>query len=156
MKLVTYPNKALEVYCQDVKEFNQDLHDKLDAMLPIMDQHKGMGLAANQVGLDQRFFIMKDLKGKLWEFINPEVLIEFGAQMENESCLSFPGLTLQISRPEQISVRAYNRNGEEFNIGAVGKEAICIYHEIEHLNGTTFLNNLSRQQRRDVVKRLKK
>lgn len=156
MKLLYYPNIKLKEYCHDVKDFNEELHKKLDQMLPIMIENNGMGLAANQVGLSDRMFIMKDLKGKIWEFINPEVLFEYGAQYKNESCLSFPELVVQVKRPEQISIRAFDRNGEVFHVSAVEKEAICISHEIEHLNGNTFLEGLSRQQKRDAIKRMKK
>lgn len=156
MKLLTYPNEALNIKCDDVKDFNEELHKELDAMLPIMKEHNGMGLAANQVGLNKRLFIMKDLRGKLWECINPIIIVEHGVQLENESCLSFPDITVQIKRPEQIRMKAFNRYGEEFEVGAYQVEAICVCHEIDHLNGETFLNRLSRQQRREVIKRMKK
>ena len=156
MKLLLYPNKSLTTYCHEVKEFNEELWKKIDEMKVIMETNNGMGLAANQCGLEDRIFIMKDLKGKIWEFINPEIVFEDGAQYKNESCLSFPGLTVQVKRPEQISIKAFNGMGEQFHISAIGLEAICISHEIEHLNGTTFLNNLSRIQKRDAIKRIKK
>lgn len=125
-------------------------------MLVIMDEHKGMGLSSNQCGLENRMFIMRDLKGKLHEFINPEIIYEYGVQYENEACLSFPGITIQVKRPQQVSVKAKNRHGEEFHIIAMDKEAQCIDHEIQHLQGLTFLEGLTRQGKRDVARQIKK
>jgi peptide deformylase len=156
MKLLYYPNISLDTYCAPVVEFNEELWNNLDHMLQIMDDNAGMGLAANQCGLDARLFIMRDLKGKLWEFINPEILFEDDVTYLPESCLSFPGLTLSIKRPKQVSIKAYNRQGEEFNIVAWDKEAVCISHEIQHLNGLTFLENLSRLEKRSIMKQWKK
>lgn len=156
MKLITYPDKSLEIVCKEVIKFNEELHKELDAMLPIMKEHNGMGLAANQVGLNKRLFLMKDLRGKLWECINPIIVAEYGVQMENEGCLSFPGITIQTNRPEQVRMKAFNRYGEEFEVGAYQIEAICVCHEIDHLNGETFLTKVSRQQRREIMKRFKK
>lgn len=156
MKLLLYPNKLLETYCHEVKDFNEDLWNKLDHMKEVMQKAEGLGLAANQVGLDNRMFIMKDSKEKVWEFINPTVLMTDDIQYENEGCLSFPGVVVQVKRAKQVSVRAQDRSGEWFHVGATGKEAVCIQHEIEHLNGLTFMTNLSRQQKRDVIRSMKK
>lgn len=158
MKLLYYPNESLKTYCHEVKEFNTELHTNLDSMKQIMQENNGMGLAANQVGLTSRMFVMKDLKGKIWEFINPSILYEFDVQYESEGCLSFPGLFIQVKRAKQVSVEAFNRDGEKFHVVAVDKEAVCVQHEIEHLNGMTFFEGLSRQQKRDAIKyyRMKK
>lgn len=156
MKLLHYPNDSLNFVCKDVTKFDQELHFWLDQMKQIMVANNGMGLAANQIGLESRIFVMKDLKDKLWEFINPVILSAYDSQYENEGCLSFPGVTVQVRRPKQITIKAYDRNGEEFTIVAIDKEAVCISHEIDHLQGNTFLNRLSRQQRRDILRGLKK
>lgn len=156
MKLLTYPNKSLTTYCHEIKEFNEELWKKLDEMKKIMEENNGLGLAANQCGLEDRMFIMKDLKGKIWEFVNPEIVFEDGAQYKDEGCLSFPRLTVKVKRPEQVSIKAFNGMGEQFHISAIGLEAICISHEIEHLNGNNMLHGLSRFERRDALKRMKK
>lgn len=155
MKLLLYPNDILTKKCTDVEVFDALLHSILDEMQQIMLQSNGMGLAANQVGLELNIFIMKDLKGKVWEFINPEILSEIDAQFESEGCLSFPGLFISVKRPGQIGLRAFDRNGESFRIGAVGREAVCISHEMDHLKGKTFLDHMSRQQKRDSLKYLR-
>lgn len=156
MKLLYYPDESLNTYCQKVEVFDKDLWEKIDGMKKIMEEHDGMGLAANQVGLTDRMFIMKDLKGKIWEFINPVIIYEDDVQYEPEGCLSFPGTTVSIKRSKQVSLVAQDSMGEHFNVGAYGKEAVCIQHEIEHLDGITFLNSLSRQQKRDVLRKVKK
>lgn len=156
MKLLSYPDPFLEVVCEEVTDFDGELHHWLDQMKEIMEKNQGMGLAANQVGLKSRMFIMKDLRGAHWEFINPTIIYEEDLQFENEGCLSFNSILVQVKRPKVIRVKAYNRNGEEFNIVAQDKEAICIAHEIEHLNGKTFLDQMTRQQRRDLLRRMKK
>jgi len=156
MNLLYYPNISLTTYCHEVKTFDHGIHIVLDNMKRIMEEANGMGLAANQVGLDLRVFIMKDLKGKIWEFVNPVIIFEDDVQYEDEGCLSFPGVVVQVKRSKQVSVKAQDRNGEWFHIGAYGKEAVCIQHEMEHLNGQTFLNGLSRQQKRDALRSIKK
>lgn len=156
MKLLYHPNQSLKIYCQEVKTFDAELHKILDEMQKVMLEEDGMGLAANQIGLDTRIFLMKDKKNKVWEFINPIIVFEDDVQYINEGCLSFPGITIQVKRAKQVSVKAKDRNGEEFHIGATDLEAVCIQHEIDHLNGVTFIDNLSRQQRRDVLRKIKK
>lgn len=156
MKLLLYPDKSLETICTEVKDFNEDLWNKLDHMKEIMQKHDGMGLAANQIGLTERMFIMKDLKGKIWEFINPVIVFEDDIQYDEEGCLSFPGAIVNIQRAKQVTILAKDRIGFPINAGAIDREAICIQHEMEHLNGITFLNKLSRQQRREVLRSMKK
>lgn len=155
MKLLLYPDEFLKTHCDEVKLFNEQLWNNLDHMKVIMQQHDGMGLAANQVGLLQRMFIMKDSKEKIWEFINPVIYSAIDAQYENEGCLRFPGIVVQVKRVKQVSVKAQDRSGEWFGVGAIDKEAVCIQHEIDHLNGITFLDYLSRQQRREALRSLR-
>jgi peptide deformylase len=158
MKILNYPSPTLKIYCQEIKFFNnEELNKELDEMKRLMLENNGMGLSHNQVyDTGKRVFVMKDLKNKIWEFLNPTVIYEYGQTYQNESCLSFPNITIQVSRPEQVSVKAFDRNGEQFHISAIGLEAICISHEIQHLNGMTFFEGLSRQKKRDAIKRLKK
>lgn len=155
MKLLYYPNKILATTCDRVQSFDEELHKLLDDMQIVMTQNNGMGLAANQVGVLKRIFIMKDKKDKVWEFINPEIIFTDDVQYEDEGCLSFPGATVQVKRAKQVSVKAQDRNGEDFHISAYEKEAICIQHEMDHLEGKTFLDYLSRQQKRDVLRKVK-
>lgn len=156
LTIVKYPNPVLKQTCEPVTEFSSELHAQLDEMLPLMKANNGMGLAANQVGITKRFFIMLDKKGQLHEFINP-VLVEgepvAGAQI-NEGCLSAPGVFVQVPRLSVVTVRAQNRHGEEFTVVAEGVEAVCVQHELDHLNGEFFLEKTSRNQRRLALRQL--
>jgi peptide deformylase len=154
LKIIKYPHEVLKMICEPVTEFGHELHMYLDQMPALMESENGMGLAANQVGIIKRFFIMKDKKGNLVEFINPEIIDKDGNQQINEGCLSAPGVTVQVPRSQSITVKAQNRNGEEFIIMAVDLEAVCIQHEIDHLNGVFFLEKVNRQQRRAALSKL--
>ena len=102
---------------------------------------RGIGIAAPQVGVLRRVFIVDvgDEHG-LIEFINPEILEASGSQTDNEGCLSIPGKTCEVERPSHIKVKATDRNGNEFELEADGLLARCICHENDHLNGVLFID----------------
>ena len=102
---------------------------------------RGIGIAAPQVGVLRRVFIVDvgDEHG-LIEFINPEILEASGSQTDNEGCLSVPGKTCEVERPSHIKVKATDRNGNEFELEAEGLLARCICHENDHLNGVLFID----------------
>ena len=102
---------------------------------------RGIGIAAPQVGVLRRVFIVDvgDEHG-LIEFINPEILEASGSQTANEGCLSVPGKTCEVERPSHIKVKATDRNGNEFELEADGLLARCICHENDHLNGVLFID----------------
>ena len=102
---------------------------------------RGIGLAAPQVGVLRRVFIVDvgDEHG-LIEFINPEILEADGSQIDNEGCLSVPGKTCEVERPSHIKVKATDRDGNEFELEADGLLARCICHENDHLNGVLFID----------------
>ncbi len=161
LKVVKYPNDVLTTKCQsydfavdlNFQASGMKLHETLDAMVNIMDSENGMGLAANQVGIPYRFFIMRDLKGKIWEFINPVITeSEEECIMLNEGCLSAPGAFVQIPRRKSVTVKAQDRNGEEFTVIALDLEAVCVQHEIDHLDGIFYLDKVNRQQRRNAYR----
>jgi len=155
MKLVKYPNDILGVKCELVTEFTPEFHQILDDMHQIMVDNNGIGLAANQIGISKRFFVMKDMKGKLWDFINPKIVSTDGSFAINEGCLSAPGVNLIIPRFQYVTVEAQDRHGEPFKIGAQDIEAVCIQHEYDHLEGVFFLEKVSRQQRRAALRSMK-
>lgn len=154
LSIVKYPDERLLTKSQDVSDFGAALHKTLDAMWPLMEANKGIGLAANQVGITQRFFILKDEKGRRWEFINPEVVDREGNTTINEGCLSAPGAFVQVPRAQTVTVKARDRFGAEFQVVCQDLEAVCIQHEIDHLDGIFFLSKTSRQQRRAALKSL--
>lgn len=154
LQLVYYPDQILKTPCEPVTEFNEELHAQLDQMREIMKANNGIGLAANQVGISKRFFIMQDKNGKIWDFVNPKITDEEGLIQINEGCLSAPGVHVQPVRAETITVHAQDRNGEAFTIIAEAVEAVCIQHENDHINGVFFFDKVPRQQRRHAEKQL--
>ncbi len=121
-----------------------------------MLKYSGLGLAANQIGLIQAFFIMQDKKKEIYEFINPIILSSNGTSYEKEGCLSFPTIFLPIQRAESIHVKYQDRNGEFHELVAEGIDARCIAHEMEHLEGKTFLEKVNGDMRRTAKAQLKK
>lgn len=154
IEVVKYPDPVLLTPCATVTEFGEELHKILDQMPEIMKAQNGIGLAANQIGISKRFFVMLDNKEKLWEFVNPEIIDRDGHLAINEGCLSAPGVFVQVPRSETVTIKAQNRLGEEFKIVCTGIEAICAQHEIEHLQGEFFLEKTSRNQRRAALRAL--
>ena len=109
----------------------------LDDMKDTMYQAGGVGLAAPQVGVLRRVVVI-DVGEGLIELINPVVVYESGEQLEEEGCLSIPGVKGQVARPEKVIVRAMDRKGDSFEITGTGLLAIALCHEIDHLNGILF------------------
>jgi peptide deformylase len=126
----------------------------LDEMKELMKAENGIGLAANQTGHLLRAFVMIDQKGKLWEFVNPEIIDKDGTIQINEGCLSAPGVFVQVPRAQTITVKALDRNGQEFTVICQDVEAVCVQHEIDHLDGIFYLEKTSRNQRRLAMKQL--
>lgn len=155
LTILKFPHPILRTKTDLITEFDEDLHTALDAMKLTMIANRGIGLAANQVGITKRFFIMQDNRGNIVEFINPEILESEGSQYLNEGCLSGPGAIVQIPRAKQVTVRAKDRNGEEFTVVCFDLEAVCVQHEIDHLNGDFFIDKAPRQQRKASYKILR-
>jgi peptide deformylase len=120
----------------------------------------GVGLAANQVGVLRRVFVIdissEDEPSELRVFINPELLETTGTQVWEEGCLSFPGVTEEIRRAERVRVRALDRDGKPFELEADGLLAVAIQHETDHLNGVVMLDKLSAVKKRLLGRKLAK
>jgi len=157
-QLVYFPNPALNKPCVEVTEFNEELYELLDAMKDIMVRCNGIGISANQVGSDKRVFIMQEqgkVESSIVEFINPTIVkVDDNLQMDQEGCLSTPGVYVPISRPEKVIVDAFNRKGEPFRGVLIDIEARCGLHEMEHLDGKSYLEKTNRQNRRMAYKLL--
>lgn len=154
MQILKYPNVALSTKCELVTLFDTELHNTLDAMVPLMLDNAGIGLAANQVGILKRFFIMKDSKGKVWDFINPKIIDQEGFIQLNEGCLSAKGVFVQVPRSQTVTIHAQDRFGEFFTVICNDLEAVCALHEIDHLDGEFFLSKTTRNQRRAAFRQL--
>ena len=140
--LVLEGDPLLRKTSRPVEEITPRIIKLLDDMADTMYYGgRGIGIAAPQVGVLRRVFIVDvgDEHG-LIEFINPEILEASGSQTDNEGCLSVPGKTCEVERPSHIKVKATDRNGNEFELEADGLLARCICHENDHLNGILFID----------------
>jgi peptide deformylase len=159
LKIITYPDPILRKKCQQVTEFDSSLQKLLDDMLETMYADQGMGLAANQVGVSKRIFIMDENSDNPQPifFINPEIVLQSEELTEaEEGCLSFPGIRLMIKRPARVVVKALDREGREFICEREGYPARCLLHEYDHLDGITFFDHLSALKRKMAEKKLVK
>jgi peptide deformylase len=156
MQLIYYPNKILETQTEFVLEFDDELGKQLDEMKEIMLKNNGLGLAANQVGLNKRMLVLKTERGEIYELINPLILdVEGGVSMP-EGCLSAPSIYLEIHRPASVMFQYQDRTGEIKKAMAQGIEARTILHEMDHLNGIFYFSKVSRQKRKTAKAKLRK
>lgn len=139
--IVKYPDPILREKAQPVRNINDRLLKLLDDMAETMYQAEGVGLAAPQVGVSKRVFVVDvgDEHGLL-EFINPEIIAKEGEQFGPEGCLSIPGVSGDVRRARKVKVRALNRHGEQFELEAEDYLARAIQHELDHLNGVLFID----------------
>ena len=130
----------------------------VDDMFETMYEAPGIGLAASQVDVHQRFMVIdvSEEKNRPLVFVNPEILERAGEQVYQEGCLSVPGIYEKVKRAEQIRVRALDRDGKQIEFDADGLLAVCIQHEMDHLEGKLFVDYLSPLKREMVRKKLAK
>lgn len=130
----------------------------IDDMLETMYKAPGIGLAASQVDVHQRFMVIdvSEEKDTPRLFVNPEILQKSGEQVYQEGCLSVPGIYADVTRANQITVRAIGRDGQSFELEADGLLAVCVQHEMDHLDGKLFVDYLSPLKREMVRKKLAK
>lgn len=134
-------NETLRKKSREVEKIDDRILTLLDDMAETMYDANGVGLAAPQVGVLKRVVVI-DVGDGLIELINPVITYKKGEQINPEGCLSVPGKTGTVVRPEKVKVRALNRHGEEINIDADGLLAIALCHEIDHLSGTLYIDNV--------------
>jgi len=138
---VNTDNETLRKKSREVEKIDERILTLLDDMAQTMYDANGVGLAAPQVGILKRVVVI-DVGDGLIELINPVITYKKGEQINPEGCLSVPGKTGTVARPEKVKVRALNRHGEEINIDADGLLAIALCHEIDHLSGTLYIDNV--------------
>lgn len=156
LNVVKYGDPILTKRAEEVADFDEKLRKLVDNMFETMYGAPGVGLAAPQVGVLKRLFVMdcssgKDKKQKV-ALINPVIETEEGEQVGDEGCLSFPGMYLEIKRPQRVVVRAHDIDGSEITLDVMDLEARCVSHETDHLDGELFINYLS-PLKRDLAKR---
>jgi len=168
-EILEYPNPILRKKSLDVKEFDENLHTLLDDMNDTLISSGGIGLAAVQIGVLQNVLILnlpvidpddenKDivLEENLIEAINPKIVFSDGEQIHQEGCLSVPGYFDDIKRFYDVTVTYYNRNEEKITIQVNDFEAVAWQHEMEHLSGHVFIENLSFLKRKKFEKEWKR
>ncbi|MBP1544529.1 MAG: peptide deformylase [Oscillospiraceae bacterium] len=140
-EIVKIGDDILRKKCRPVTVFDEKLHTLLDDMTETMEQAQGAGLAAPQVGMLRRVCVVnvRDKHGVI-ELVNPEVISVEGVQTGNEGCLSLPGEWHEVDRPAKVTVKAQDRNGEEFTITGEGLLARALCHETDHLDGVLFID----------------
>ena len=137
-KIWTQEEATLHKVCRPVSSFDAKLHALLDDMADTLADANGVGLAAPQVGILRRIFIV-DTGEEILEFINPEILSTEGEQDGPEGCLSIPGEYWLVKRPMKVKAKAQDRNGEWFEVEAEELIARCICHENDHLDGHLYV-----------------
>jgi peptide deformylase len=158
-----YPDPVLRARCREVETFDETLARLVDDMVETMHAAPGIGLAANQVGVETRVAVVDLSAGERREdllvLVNPELLTEAGEEEDVEGCLSIPDFTEKVTRPLAIKVRANDLAGKRFEVEAEGLLARAICHEMDHLAGKLFtdrLRGLRRERARRVLKRLER
>lgn len=161
LDIVTYPDKFLNRQTEPIENIDGRLQTLIDAMGNTMYQAPGIGLAAIQVGIDKSLLVY-DIQPpedghKLNVLINPSIITREGEILsENEGCLSVPDFRANINRSERILVEAVDREGNPLRIEAEGLLAIVLQHEIDHLNGTLFIDHVSALKRRMYARKVAK
>ncbi len=142
-----YGDDVLRKKCREVDKIDDRLLTLIEDMKETMYDADGVGLAAPQVGILKRLFVVDIGDGPL-VFINPEIIETSGSQIDEEGCLSLPGETEEVMRPNYVRARALNEKGEEFEIEAEELLARAILHEYDHLNGTLFIDRVKGRELR--------
>lgn len=158
--ILRYGDPILQSAAMPVSEITSDVQHLIDDMIHTMYAAPGIGLAAPQVGIPLRIFVA-DISGghnqdDLLVFINPELVAIDGTQREDEGCLSLPGFTSTIARPARALVKGLDREGREQVVDGTGLLARCFLHELDHLDGTLFVDRLRGLKKNLIVRKIKK
>ncbi|WP_241597588.1 peptide deformylase [Rosenbergiella epipactidis] len=158
LQVLHYPDERLRKVAKPVAQVTSDIKQIVDDMFETMYAEEGIGLAATQVDIHQRIIVIdvSEERNERLVLINPKILSKCGETGIEEGCLSIPEQRALVPRAEKVSVRALNREGEQFELDADGLLAICIQHEIDHLEGKLFIDYLSPLKRQRIRQKLEK
>ncbi|RUO76396.1 peptide deformylase [Pseudidiomarina taiwanensis] len=158
LTILRYPDERLRTVAEPIAEVDDAISAQIDDMFETMYESNGVGLAATQVNFHKRLFVAdcSEDQNEPLVFINPEIIETDGHFTNEEGCLSFPGVYAKVERAGTVTVKALDRNGESFTKTADGLLAICIQHEIDHLNGKLFVDYLSKLKQDRIRKKLEK
>ncbi len=154
MDVINYPHPTLRRQAKPIQRVDRQLRDLIAEMFRLMYEHRGVGLAANQVGVPLRLFVMNETgqegKGAELVFINPVISKPRGNEELEEGCLSLPGINATIVRPKTVFLNAYNLSGEEVKSDITGFFARIVQHEVDHLDGVLFIDRLTESGRKAI------
>jgi len=158
LDILEFPDPRLRTKAKPVEHIDAALNRVIDDMFETMYAAPGIGLAATQVDVHQRFVVIdvSESRDQPLVLINPQILERDGIQVYQEGCLSVPGIYADVERANTIRVAALDRHGKPFELEAEGLLAVCIQHELDHLEGKVFVDYLSPFKREQVRKRLEK
>jgi len=158
LKILEYPDPRLRTKAKPIVDFGEDLQKQIDNMFETMYAAPGIGLAATQVDYHHQVFVLdvSENKDDPLVFINPEIIELRGVEEMEEGCLSFPGVYATIERADSLTIKALDRKGETFEMDAGELLAVCIQHELDHLQGKLFVDYLSTLKRQRIRKKLQK
>ena len=162
LEILSYPNKKLYEVSKEVETFDEELHKLLDDMYETMIAKDGIGLAAIQVGVAKRIFIVNlsneegvQDKADLIEIINPKFELKVGECVYQEGCLSVPGFYEDVKRAERVKIKFQDRFGQERAIDTDGLLAVALQHENDHLDGHLFIEKIGYNKRKKFEKEYK-
>ena len=158
LDILHFPDDRLRRKASEVEEVDDGIRQLIDDMFETMYEAPGIGLAAVQVNIFERVIVVdvSEDRTEPLALINPEITRLEGVEETDEGCLSVPGIFEKVKRADAITVKALNREGESIEINADGLLAVCIQHEIDHLDGKLFIDYLSELKRQRIKKKLKK
>jgi peptide deformylase len=158
LNILEYPDPRLKKVAAPVTAFTPEIEKLVRDMAETMYAAPGVGLAATQVDVHKRVIVIdiSESKDELRVFINPELLAAEGEAECEEGCLSVPGYYDKVTRAARITVRAFNERGEPYTLDADGLLAVCVQHEMDHLEGKVFVEKLSPLKRARLLAKLRK
>jgi len=157
-EILHFPDSRLRNVAGPVEKVDDEIRQLVDDMFETMYDAPGIGLAAIQINVPQRVIVIdiSEDKSEPLCLINPEILDKEGEESMDEGCLSVPEIYETVTRAEKIRLRALDRDGKSFEMDADGLLAVCIQHEIDHLDGKLFVDYLSNLKRQRIRKKLEK
>lgn len=158
LNILEFPDPRLRTRAVPVETVDDELRRLIDSMFETMYAAPGIGLAATQVDVHRRFLVadVSTDKSDPQVLINPEIVASEGEMINEEGCLSVPGIYAEVRRAEKIRVRYLDRDGNEVERDMDGLLAVCVQHEMDHLEGRLFVDYLSEAKRQKIRKRLQK
>ena len=160
LKIVAWPEPVLLNPAEPVTKFDEELKKLADDMYDTMYAAPGVGLAAVQVGIAKRLFVMDCSGGKdpsaRYFMANPQIIVKEGKQVGDEGCLSIPGIYSNVQRSMRVIARGHDINGKEYEIEGIELEGRCLLHETDHCDGILYVNRISPLKRELVQRKIRK